>query len=266
MIDCHTHTMFSADSKENPELLIQKAIEKGLDYLAITDHIDRDYLFGDIRQTEQIDMEEYYKALTILKDKYKSQIDIAIGAEFGFCIPAEPLYKEIDNSYKLDSTILSVHTIKGNDAYFPEFFFGREKKQAYTSYLEAIELSLQAPYQYDIIGHIGYITRNAPYTDKALYYSEHRDIIDSILRRIIEQDKCLEINTRSISHNAPFMPALEIIERYKELKGEKISFGSDTHTADGVAKGYKSVTEYLTSLGYTYLTYFKAHKPYQYKI
>lgn len=266
MIDTHTHTKFSADSLEEPRKLIEKAISLGIKYLAITDHVDRDYLFGDIRPVEQINMHEYYPAIKVLSEEYADDITILIGAEFGYAKSANHLYQEIAKNFNLDIIINSVHTIDGKDAYFPEFFIDKEKKDAYISYLAAIKESIDVDYQYDVIAHIGYITRNAPYPDKALYYNEYKETIDEILQLIIKKGKALEINSRSISHNTPFMPCKEIITRYKELGGELITFGSDAHKYYQVGKGYWDVVQFLKSLGYNHLTYFIKHKPYAYTI
>jgi len=266
MIDTHTHTMFSADSNEIPEKLIESAIEKGLKYLAVTDHVDRDYLFGEIRKTEQIDMSLYFPKMLELKEKYCDKINFAIGAEFGYTKAAEYLYRDIAENYDLDIIINSVHTVNGRDAYFPDFFDGKEKASAYLSYLLAIRESLDVNYQFDVISHIGYITRNAPYPDKALKYDDFKDIIDDILKTIITKGKALEVNTRSISHNAPFMPSREIIERYRELKGELLTFASDAHKADQAGANYDKVAVFLKSLGYKYLTGFIKHRPVMYEI
>lgn len=261
MIDTHTHTRFSDDSNELPERLIETAISKGITYLAITDHVDRDYLFGDIRQTSQIDMAEYFPYIKKLQDKYSKDITLGIGAEFGYTKLAIPLYQKIDDDYSLDITINSIHTIQGKDAYFPEFFKDYTKEKAYSLYLDAVLESINVPYQYDVIAHIGYITRNAPYKNKALYYNEYKDIIDTILSSIISKNKALEINTRSVTHNTEFMPCREIVERYKELGGELITFASDAHIHNQVGNKYDLVRDFLLSLGYKYICSYIKHKP-----
>ena len=43
--DFHTHTNFSTDADKNstPEVMIQSAIEHGLETICITDHMDPDF-------------------------------------------------------------------------------------------------------------------------------------------------------------------------------------------------------------------------------
>lgn len=267
MIDTHTHTNFSGDSRELPENMIKAAIDKGLKYLAITDHVDRDYLFGEIRQTKQVDMAQYVPAIAELKEKYKNIITIGIGAEFGYTAKANRLYQEICNQHpNMDIIINSVHTIKGRDAYFPEFFDNIYKETAYMQYLEAVLESIKVNYTYDVISHLGYVTRNAPYADKAMHYKDYRDIIDTILKEIISRGKALEINTRSLSHNSQFMPCTEIVERFIELKGEYLTFASDAHTAEQVHNKFNLVRDYLLSHNFNYITAFIAHEPVLFKL
>ena len=43
MWDQHMHCMFSGDSDADPVLMINSAINKGLDGICFTDHLDYDY-------------------------------------------------------------------------------------------------------------------------------------------------------------------------------------------------------------------------------
>jgi histidinol-phosphatase (PHP family) len=205
--------------------------------------------------------------MLILKERYKDKITLAIGAEFGYSPEASDMYSDINAKYpNLDIVINSVHTVNCRDAYFPDFFDGLSKESAYLSYLDAVKNSIDAPYDYNVIAHIGYVTRNAPYLDKAMKYNDYKDIIDEILLNIINKNKALEVNSRSVSHDSPFMPSKEILVRYKELKGEMVTFASDAHIAADAGKGYKDVTDFLTKIGYKHLTAFVQRKPVFYDI
>ena len=101
MIDCHTHTYYSHDSKQDPKETIPYAIEKGIDYLAFTDHCDKDCLFNEeyVKTIRQIDLDSCFLELNNLKDQYKTKLEIAVGLECGFMNQATPMYEEILKKY-----------------------------------------------------------------------------------------------------------------------------------------------------------------------
>ena len=268
MIDCHTHTYYSHDSKQDPKETIPYAIEKGIDYLAFTDHCDKDCLFNEeyVKTIRQIDLDSCFLELNNLKDQYKNKLEIAVGLECGFMNQATPMYEEILKKYPTDITINSVHLVDFIDCYFKEFFAKKTKEEAYTKYLEAIYDSLFVPYHYDVIAHIGYVVRKAPYDNKSLEYKDYSDIIDSILKTIIEKGKALEINSHAEGTGSLTLPNPEIIKRYKELGGELITFGSDAHKKEKLLFEYDNISELLKSLNFKYLFKYLEHKPIAVKI
>lgn len=111
----------------------------------------------------------------------------------------------------------------GEECYFPEYTRGKEKRDAYNAYFQAVLASLDAPYPYDIVAHIGYCSRNAVYADPKIRYEDFSEILDRILYRIVEKDKILEINTSSKTAGSPFLPDTDILRRYYEM-GRQESF------------------------------------------
>lgn len=255
--DTHTHTLFSPDSKQSPEGLVRAAINQGLTYLAITDHFDNgSYL---VKQEDVIDFDKYFATLTPLAET-KSATTIAIGLELGFVAEKNAQNKEIIDKYPFDCIINSVHEVKGKDCYFEEYFGGKRRAEAYGDYLKAVRDSLDAPYHYDIVGHIGYVVRNSPYNPKEFLLSEFNDILDDILKTIIQKEKILEINTsvRGVRQNT--IPDYDIIKRYYELGGRLISFGSDAHAVDRLASNYRQVNSMAFSIGFKHFTVVKDRK------
>ena len=55
-------------------------------------------------------------------------------------------------------------------------------------------------------------------------------------------------------------PKRDIIERYFELGGRKISYGSDAHRGD-IVKEFDSVTAMLKEIGFEYLVIYHNHEP-----
>ena len=138
--------------------------------------------------------------------------------------------------------------------YFKLAFLFKTKKRVYRRYLETILESLDAPYRYDTVAHIGYIAHGAPYRDKLLRYKDFPKEIDAILNGIIARGKALEIN-----FHHEMAPQRDIIERYYELGGRKISYGSDAHRGD-ICKNFDVACKMLKEIGFTHLSTFVKHQ------
>ena len=262
LFDTHTHCKHSHDSKEEPIEMIEHAISLGMDYLAFTDHFDGELTFlPEFDYIPQIDLENHFKEIQDLKERYKGKIDIGVGIECGYMKEANDLYLSKLSQYNTDIIINSIHTIEYEDCYMPSYFAKRKKSQAYGAYLKAVRESLVCPYHFDSVGHIGYVVRKSTYENKALEYKDFADIIDDILKTIISKGKALEINSQSKGTGLDFLPTTEILKRYKDLGGELLTFGSDAHFCGRIGEKYSLVADWLKLSGFKYLFKYLNHKP-----
>lgn len=266
MIDTHTHCNHSGDSQADPREMLLTAIGKGMEYYAFTDHCNRDFELADVFCMPPLDLDKHFVELEALRDEFADKIDVGVGMECGWSDEAQEDYVAIEKKYPCDVIINSVHMVEKEDIYQQPYFLAREKNKAYGDYLTAVRASLDATYHYDIVGHVGYITRKAPYADKSLRHAEFSEMFDDILRAIIAKGKALEINTHTCSSVNNFIPSKEIFARYKQLGGELVTFGSDAHRKENIGANYDFASEMLISLGYKYLFKYKAHKPIAVKI
>ena len=78
--DTHMHCRFSGDSTADPKAMIESSIEKKLEGICFTDHIDWDYPGPT---PFHFDPEEYMQTLQPLAEQYSSQIRVHIGVELG---------------------------------------------------------------------------------------------------------------------------------------------------------------------------------------
>ncbi len=258
--DAHTHSTFSFDGKDPLAKMLAVACEKGLDFYGVSEHFDYDVkICASAHSQAMIDEEEYFHEARHLQEDYEGVMNVFIGAEFGYSddARASTMYASTYEKYRPDFIINSVHGMKGVDYYYKRVFGEktlRGKEETYREYLGLIRRSLDVPYPYDIVGHIGYITRYAPYEDRRLSLSEFRIEIDDILKTIIAKDKILEVNSANRGGLEIFLPGREILQRYYELGGRKISFGSDAHGADRIADKREELVAILKELGYEYIT------------
>lgn len=262
MIDTHTHTEHSFDSKQSAAELAQVAYDKGCRYLAITNHFDRDIVgLPEMADIPQLDIDKTYRDLDALRTQWQGRMRIGVGLECGWAPQCENDYAPVIDSRDWDFVIQSVHMVDNEDIYLPSYFATRTRKQAYGRYLECVRMSLDAPYRFDAIGHIGYVIRKSTYQDNAMVYAEHADLLDDILRTIIAKGKALEINSNGKGTPEDFLPNRAILRRYRELGGELLTFGSDAHTADRVCDKYAAAAQLALSMGFRYFFGYEQHKP-----
>ena len=260
LTDMHTHSFpASHDAANTLPQMLAKAQSLGVDFYGLSEHFDYDYDVSllseaDYKRTRNGDEEEYFHTARHLQEDYEGVMNVAVGAEFGFSEDekVQGMYAATYEKYRPDFVINSVHSLHGRDLCRHEYT--KDKIEVYRTYLRLIRASLDVPYPYDIVGHIGYIARYVPYENRDINLSEFGVEIDDILKTIIAKDKILEVN--SSVKNLPWLslPDTPILKRYYELGGRKISFGSDSHFVERILDGREKIMTALKEIGFTYLT------------
>jgi len=243
------------------ESMILSAIEKGINEIAITDHVDYHVSY------EPPHYDDLISKFNIMKEKYKSKINMILGVEIGLENSLADTINEFINSYSFDFIIGSSHSVCQKDLYFDNFFEGMNKKTAYTLYFTEMLKNINSIENFSVYGHIDFISRYGTYTDKILKYSDYSDIIDEILKTLISKNKGIEINTSGYRYKLnQTYPQYDILKRYKELGGEIITIGSDAHTPDYVADHFEVAYDMLKKADFKYISRFKKLNPFFEKI
>ena len=259
LTDMHTHSRYSHDGQNTLAEMLAAAQKAGVDFYGVSEHFDYDYDLS-IMEPEvaaivalDADPEEYFHGARHLQEDYEGVMNVAVGAEFGFSSleSVKAKYVETYEKFHPDFVINSVHGANGTDFAYTEM--AGTKEEIYKAYLRLIRESLDVPYYYDIVGHIGYVARYVNYADRSLNLQEFGAEIDDILQTIIQKDKILEVNSSNKGLENRTIPARAIIERYYELGGRKISYGSDAHFIERIMDKRDEVVEMLKEIGFTYL-------------
>jgi len=260
--DYHTHTWFSSDSDTNPEDMIKQAIHLGLQTICFTDHFDKDYPIYNGKEAFQLDVPKYFNTMKELQEKYKDKINIRIGMETGIQPHLGGFYQKVVDSYEFDFILGSVHVVDGQDPFYGGYFENREDSTAYQMAFEETLLDIKYNDHFDVLGHIDYIVRYGKTKAEHYSYRKYADIIDEILRYLIEHGKGIELNTAGYKYGLGFChPHPEIIKRYKELGGEIITIGSDGHKPEHLAYDFWRVKDVLRSCGFENYAEFIGRKP-----
>ena len=256
MFDFHIHTDISYDGHTTGEAVVEAAVKAGLKEICFTDHLDYDPL--DRAHRLDFDTQRYNAAYDHLQAE---GLKIRRGCEFGMLTDTpETLQQDLQRRH-FDFVIASVHFIDGRDPYLPEFWQYHTVEQAEQRYLETLLECLQLHDDFDVMGHLTYIskTRYNP-LKRPIRYETYREIIDEILRTLVRKDKGMEINTSGVDICGVFLPEIEFLRRFKELGGSIVTVGSDAHDARRVGQYCDRAVEMAREV-FGYVCTFEDRKP-----
>lgn len=256
--DYHMHSNFSNDSIASMEDMINKSIELGVREICFTDHMDFDV---DTDYGPIIDLNNYFNKLELLKNKYQDKIIIKKGLELGLQKQIVNQCSEVVKSNLFDFIICSIHSIEKKDLYFGHFFKDKTQHEAYEKYYNELYTVVKNYKDYSVLGHLDLIKRYGDY-DKLLDDKLFSDIIETILKQVIYDGKGIELNTSCYRYNLPDLtPSRYILNMYKELGGEIITTGSDSHTPSQIAFKFDYIYYYLKEIGFKYVCSFDKMNP-----
>lgn len=254
--DYHVHTSFSEDSECPMEDMVQQAISQGMDEICFTEHVDA----GLPRPEAVCPMEPYFAEAQELREKYKDQLTIKIGAEFGAQMCTLDFYKDLFPKYPYDFIILSCHQIDGQEFWLKDYQRGKTQDEINRGYYEAIYDVMNHYDDYSILGHLDAIKRDDPFGE----YDDDKvmDVIDKILKYAIAHGKGIEVNTSSFKyHLKDLTPSRKIIEHFHALGGEIITLGSDSHASDRLEDHFDDVKGILRDIGFKHFYTFEKMQP-----
>ncbi|MHA1520416.1 MAG: histidinol-phosphatase HisJ [Promethearchaeota archaeon] len=251
--DYHIHCKLCGHAVGNLEGYVQKAIERNLPEIGLSDHFPMYYLPAEAN-AEHFAMKlekfpEYLAECEFLRDKYKDQIKIKIGSEVDYFPGTLANLQEHLNPFlsRMDYLIGSIHVIH-LDGYLtfpvdgPEILkkfkeIGEEPiyKEYYRSTIEMVRSGY-----YNIVGHCDLPKKFGTYYGNL---EPIRKIQMEFLDAVKDSGMAIEIN-----HSGLFLPAKEqypsdSLIREIIRREIPITFGSDAHRPKDVGLEFKGTFE-----------------------
>ncbi len=276
LTDYHVHTEFSDDSEYEMEAVVKDAIALGLQELCFTDHVDygikRDYddprgvLYrkGGPGEPEQmpvanVDYPRYVDKIHKLQEKYRDQITLKLGLEFGMQCHTIEEFEKLFARYPFDFIILSVHQVGDKEFWTGEFQEGKTQREFHEEYYKEMLALVENYHNYSVLGHMDLISRydsigNFP-------FEEVKPLVEQILKRVIADGKGIEVNTSSFRYGLEMTPCRDILTLYRELGGEIVTIGSDSHKKEHLGFGISQTLQTLKEMGFTKICTFEQMKP-----
>ena len=238
IVDSHVHSTFSHDGENDMEEICNKALDIGVQYLTFTEHVDF-YPFDE--GYDYLDIEEYFKNIETLNNKYGDKIEILAGVEF-----SEPhLYSEqLDKYNNLDFDLImgAVHwlgdTFVGNDEILNDYSVDEIFLRYYNLLYKTVKNN-----NIDVVAHMDFPKRYLNYEYK------NKMLIDKILKEIVNKGIILEINSSSLRKGLTTpMPSQWILEKYIQHGGRRVTIGSDSHRISELTNNFERVYQLIDKL------------------
>jgi len=245
--DSHTHTTFSGDARDDMSNMCRAAIAKGLSHICFTDHLE-------LNPTDEsygiFDYDRYSAAIDRVREEFAGRIHILKGIEFSEPHVFRKEYEELLNK-EFDLIMVGIHYVRmsvglhwlEDDACLYEYARQNLYRQYYEELLQVVKLG-----GFDVLAHFDNPKR---YLKESTQESE---LIDEILQELVGREMVLEINTSPLRRGcAACAPDAEILKRYSQLGGARVTVGSDAHSSEEIAADFdyaeRLVTDHCLRLG-----------------
>lgn len=256
MFDFHMHTHVSFDGQDTALNMARAAVNVGLKEICFTDHMDYDPL--DPKNILHFELEDYNKEYDSLE---VPGLTIRRGFEFGMLPDNRLQFQKDIGRRNWDFVIGSVHFMDGLDVYFEEYWLDKTPYQAIFHGFEETLTCVRNHDDFDVLGHLTYLGKcSANPEKKPILYEAYREVIDEILKVLVEKGKGIECNTSGLDACGEYLPGIEFLRRFKELGGEIVTVGSDAHHANRVGQHCREAIQMVQEI-FGYVCTFEGRKP-----
>lgn len=256
LMNYHHHTNHSFDSKAVMEEVCQKAIEKGIKEICFTEHFSLNPLAPTYGHMV---FENYINDIKRCQTQFANQLKVKIGIEL--CEPHQLIdeYKKVLEPLQLDFILGSVHNI--NNTKLRMYMADKEKDAVYRGYFSEV-YELVSAADIDVLAHLDLMKRYALETHGNYEFHEYKELLEAILTKAIQRSIGIEINTSGLRGKlTEALPTFDVLKFYKELGGEILTIGSDSHTAETVGADLEAAYEMARQAGFSYIFSFDKRKP-----
>lgn len=261
MFDFHMHSTVSYDGNSTPLEMAKAAVDRGLKEICFTDHLD--YMLSVPRDELAFRVEDYNRAFEGIQ---MPGLKIGLGAEIGMTPWNVETVKNDLALRHYDFVIGSVHIVDDLDMYFPPYWEGKTVRQGELAYLEELLTCLKFHDDFDVLGHLTYVSKvRAHPAPRLLPLEEYRDIVEEIMKLLIVKGKGMEVNTSGVDRCGDYLPGREYLQLFKDLGGEIVTVGSDAHHADRVGQYTQEACAMVQEI-FGYVCTFEDRKPVFHKL
>ena len=247
--DNHVHSEWSWDTRKGDmEATCRRAVELGLPSVAFTEHVDH------TARSKPFDAEGYLASVARCRDLFPG-LRILTGVEIG-----EAHWDPEDTGALLaggrfERVLASLHSIPDVPGH-PDMALRYEtepRARVLRDYLAELEKLIAGFDDFQVLAHIDYPARRWPvaptpspeggWDSSAFDPREFEEEYRHVLRLLAGTGRVLEFNTR-----VPLHP--QILDWWRDVGGEAVSFASDAHRPEVLAHGFREAVAVASAAGF----------------
>ena len=277
LADHHVHSAASFDADRNAGIgnILKTAAGRNIGQIAVCDHYDVNWVLAG--SNPKIDFKNTREQIIQAKQKIYCDTELLLGIELGQphqSPEADSHAKKLLRENDFDFILCAMHNPRNE----PDFY--------YIDYINADKAELESMFErysrelcelaewhwFHSLAHADYPARyfktnRRDDVDVRKYYDLYKEVFKIIIRRGI----ALEINTSGFFRKNFYetMPSFELLKIYKDMGGELLTMGSDSHSVEhlsNIRQRFNLVYAKLLELGFGYISVIKNKKLEQVKI
>jgi histidinol-phosphatase (PHP family) len=261
--DGHVHSEWSWDARHGAmEATCARAVELGLGSVAFTEHLDltpwtlspeelspREHLASlagpDGRLTPpRLDVTGYLAGIARCRDLFP-QLRILSGIEAGEPHRHAAAVAEVLGAGTFDRVLGSLHCLPDGDGFVepPSLYRRLPAPDVVRTYLAEVTRLVSGDAPFEVLAHIDYVARYWPERSGPFDPDRFEDAFREALHALARSGRALEVNTRR-------RPYPQLVRWGREEGGRTLTFGSDAHDPDAVAKGFTDAAGLAEACGF----------------
>lgn len=239
----------------------ERAIELGVPAIAFTEHVDHtvwrvamkgldpDHHLARLAREGQLhpprfDAAGYLLEVQQCRERYPG-LRVLSGLELGEPHRHPEAVAEVMRAGTFDRVLGSLHSLPDGDEYAEPagLYQHRDAAEVLRDYLGEIAVLVGSAQSFEVLAHIDYPVRNWPVSAGGLDPLDFEDEFRHALRVTADSGRALEINTKVPMHAV-------ILQWWRDEGGAAITFGSDAHEPDSIARGFRDVVHLAEAHGF----------------
>ena len=249
LCDLHTHThhSFDGDPSATALAMAQAAVDAGVGVMALTDHCE---VNGQVQGLyPYFDQAAAFAEVSAARDAFAGKLTLLRGLELGQPMEHPEQALAMREAHDYDFVILSLHNVSE-----------KHYHMLYDRLLDEMIRSVSFPGVHTL-AHVTYPARYWAEAGKQFDMTPHIPRLTKLFEQLCKHGVALEVNVSTLWKGHGFaMPDREVLQLYKQVGGELVTIGSDSHATANVGRCIADGCALLHECGFDKIVAYKQGK------